>query len=547
MIWTADFNDILLPRFGNANVAQLTPSADDIAALTRVSDDMTTLSAEVSAVVDRGCTYDLPSVPFRLGNVDDPIVLSEIRGRWTPRAALFIGATIDSIRYVFASVLGAAPVPPAPPGSNVPDLPPLLESVRSRLARHDAWLRTHPVSPDALTGGFVDVDGDGAIGDADELLVDLFEPGKKTRVFDFRGAAPIDRVVLPKGAFTPTAALPGPRCGYRRWHVDTLFDADVGTTDGMSFSPDGTTIAFPKRIDGRYQVHTSRLDGSGLTCLTCSHPASGNDGVRFRPGHADTVLFISTRDHPHSVGGAGGGFGQELYAMRADGSGATRLTTSGAWATNYHANFSHDGQRLVWGTTQNRTWDVMVADFVDDVSGIRLENVRRLTHDTSWWESHDFSVDGTKVLATNTRAGWQSADLYAIDVASGALTRLTDDLAWDEHAHLSPDGRKISWISGRWRPASVWRMTDGSLGAAYDFYWIGPGIFFNFLNPPAGFATELTLMDADGTGVTRLTSDDEVCADNVWSPDGTKILFRQTPTATKLPAKLRLLTFDDCR
>jgi len=29
-----------------------------------------------------------------------------------------------------------------------------------------------------------------------------------------------------------------------------------------------------------------------------------------------------------------------------------------------------------------------------------------------------------------------------VDVATGARTRITDDLAWDEHAHLSPDGRK---------------------------------------------------------------------------------------------------------
>jgi len=44
----------------------------------------------------------------------------------------------------------------------------------------------------------------------------------------------------------------------------------------------------------------------------------------------------------------------------------------------------------------------------------------------------------------------------------------------------------------------------------------------------------------------RLTEDDEVVADNEWSPDATRILFRQTPVGTGKAAKLRLLTFDDC-
>jgi len=39
-------------------------------------------------------------------------------------------------------------------------------------------------------------------------------------------------------------------------------------------------------------------------------------------------------------------------------------------------------------------------------------------------------------------------------------------------------------------------------------------------------ATELTLMDADGTNVTRLTTDGGACADNQWNPDATKIVCR---------------------
>ncbi|HEX4476318.1 MAG TPA: hypothetical protein VH142_14630 [Polyangiaceae bacterium] len=545
MLWVDDFNQYLLPVYGNQDPSTFQVDDAILPKLVDISNEMDVISASVDPILDAKCEYDAPHVPFLFGDSADPVVLSDIRGTWTPAAAAFIGASVDSLRYLFQVTLGPVPVQPAPPGQTAPLLPVLMQSVHDRIAAMDAWVHAHPTTPDELKGGWNDANGDGRMDEGDHLLIDLFNPGTDQRTFDYSGVTPVDHESLPVGAFTPTAQLPASKCGYQKFHIDTLFDTNVGTTDGMSFSPDGTKIAFPEQVNGTYEVQIANLDGSSPTCITCNQPVSWNDGVRWRPKHPDTLLFISTRDHPHSTGGAGGGFGQELYAMRTDGSQQTRLTTSGAWATNYHANFSSDGDRVVWTTTQGHTWDVTVADFVDDASGFHLANEKRLTHDTTWWETHDFSLDGTKVLTTNTRAGWQSADLYTVDIATGALTRLTDDPSWDEHAHLSPDGRKISWISGRWRPASALRLTDGSLDATYDFYWIGPAILLNFVNPPAGFSTELTLMDADGSNVTRLTTDDQVCADNQWSPDATKILFRQTPQSGG-NARLRLLSFDDC-
>lgn len=90
------------------------------------------------------------------------------------------------------------------------------------------------------------------------------------------------------------------------------------------------------------------------------------------------------------------------------------------------------------------------------------------------------------------------------------------------------------------------RLTDGSISPVFDFFWIVPAILFEFANPPAGFSAELTLMDADGSNLQRLTFEDQVVADNVWSPDARRILFRQTPTAPRGPSRIRILTFEDC-
>jgi Tol biopolymer transport system component len=350
---------------------------------------------------------------------------------------------------------------------------------------------------------------------------------------------------LPLGTLSTTASLPTAKCKYQAFHIDDVATGtDVTSTDGMSFSPDDTKIVFPLLVDGKSQLHTANIDGSSPTCLTCGQPGN-NDGVRWRPGDPNTMIFISDRDHPYATGNAGGGFGQELYAMNADGSQPTRLTQSDAWATNYHVNWSPDGMHIVWGRTEARTWDVMVADFVNDASGMHLANTRTLIHDTTWWETHGWTNDNKYVLTTNSSAGFNSTDLYLVDVTSGARTRLTDNPAWDEHGHISPDGREISWISGRWHPASVLRLNDGSLQPIYDFLWIFPGIFFEFLHAPAGYTSELTLMDADGSNIRQLTNDQQVVADNQWSFDATKIIFRETAEDGQ-STRIRVLSFDDC-
>jgi Tol biopolymer transport system component len=456
-----------------------------------------------------------------------------------------MAALFDSISYGLQAEFAPKPVPAPPAGDTVPSLPPLLDSMRQHLLAQDALFVSEPADPTIPRGGWLDRNKNGKPDSADELLIDIFEPGTDKRIFDFSGAELVTGESLPLGALTRTASLPPPKCKYELFHIDDVeTGSNVTGTDGLTFSPDGTKIAFPLLVNGKTQVYTANPDGTGTVCLTCGQ-SGNNDGVRWRPGAGGEIIFISDRDHPYATGNAGGGFGQELYAMRADGSEPTRLTQSDTWATNYHVNWSPDGMHIVWGRTEARAWDVVVADFASDASGMRLVGTRTLVHDTSWWETHGFTADNKYVITTNTRAGFQSTDIYAIEIATGARTRLTNNTAWDEHAHLSPDGREIAWISSRYHPASVLRLNDGAIAPTFDFLWIIPGIFFEFLHPPAGYTTELTIMDADGSNLHALTSDQQVVADSQWSFDGKKIIFRQSSN-TAQSTRIRVLTFDDC-
>jgi len=497
-------------------------------------------------VTSLGCEYDLAKLPLLIGDASDPIVNGEVRGTWTTRTAALLGAIHSALLYDFQVVAAPQPVT-FPDGGTTPDLPPLLAAMKQFLQLDQSLLLTQPTTPAQLRGGWFDRNGDHIPDSADELLIDVFKPGTNQRVFDFSTAEFVPGQALPQLPLTPTLALPPPRCGYQKFHIDDLASGpNVNGADGVTIAPDGTKAAIPLTdANGKSQVNTVNLDGTGATCLTCGQPGN-NDGARWRPGFGDVILFVSTRDHANAIGGDGAGIGQELYAMRPDGSHATRLTVSDLWATNYHANWSPDGRHIVWGRTEDRAWDVMVADFVEDIFGMRLVNQRRVVHDTTWWETHGFTADNRNIITTNTRAGFQSTDIYAIDLLTGLRKRLTSNLTWDEHAHLSPDGGKLAWISSRYQPAAVAALNDGSLSPIMDFFWIVPGIFFEFANPPAGYTTELTIMDTDGTHLQQLTSDNQVVADNQWSEDGRRIIFRQTSGVTAA-SRIRLLTFDDCR
>jgi Tol biopolymer transport system component len=294
-------------------------------------------------------------------------------------------------------------------------------------------------------------------------------------------------------------------------------------------------IVYNEAVEDHQQVHTIRPDGSEVTCLTCGSPGN-NDGPEWSPD-GSKILFLSDRDHPFAFGSAGGGAGQELYVMDANGGNQTRLTFSPSHATNDHAHFSNSGQKVLWTTTANWTWDVLIADFVEDSSGTHLDNITQLTYDTTWYETHDFSPDDQQILFTASRDGFLNGEIYTMDLDSGEVTRLTNFAGWDEHAHFSPDGQKILWISSRHQGAALERFPLSGLPPILDFWLVIPATPMAFINPPIGYTTELYLMDANGENIQQLTFAGGVTADNSWSPDGTSIVYGSGGT-------INLLTFE---
>jgi Tol biopolymer transport system component len=177
-----------------------------------------------------------------------------------------------------------------------------------------------------------------------------------------------------------------------------------------------------------------------------------------------------------------------------------------------HPHFSHDGKRLLWaerlgsGGGAFGRWVLKLADFSFQRGTPRLSNIRNLPPEPgrAFYESHGFSPDDSRVIFSSTRDG--NLEIYTLRLEDHAVERLTNDPAWDEHSHFSPDGKWIVWMSSR-------------------------GLRFQ-ARPRFELETEFWLMRADGSCPRRLTSMHDpssphfreegfvVAADVAWAEDG---------------------------
>ncbi len=142
---------------------------------------------------------------------------------------------------------------------------------------------------------------------------------------------------------------------------------------------------------------------------------------------------------------------------------------------------------IAFSSLAPRGWDLYVAD-VQTHESLRLTDYPALDYNAA------FSPDGQSIAFVSERDG--NLELYTIRVDGSGLRRLTDDFALDDHPAWSPDGRRLAFVSTR-LPAAV------------------PGQAWN----------AIYLMNADGSGVKRLSRAGTADYSPAWSPKGDLIAF----------------------
>jgi YD repeat-containing protein len=255
-------------------------------------------------------------------------------------------------------------------------------------------------------------------------------------------------------------------------------------------------IAFASNRTGSTQIYIMSGDGSGQTRLTYS--GANDDYPRWSPNGAK-ILFQSDRDNSAT------GY-MDIYVMNADGSGVTRLTSDAN--DDSMATWSPDGTKIVFQSLRNGVSYQVYSMNADGSNQVSLTNTLFSEGEPSW------SPDGTKIAFASDRDRPGFDSVYVMNGNGSNQTRITfstGDLE-DTQPVWSRDGSKIAFVSTRDSILETWQETDDNGNV--------------ITKSKRDINKEIYVMNADGSGQTRLTTNLANDDSPSWSPDGSKIVFR---------------------
>lgn len=226
----------------------------------------------------------------------------------------------------------------------------------------------------------------------------------------------------------------------------------LATEVDPAISPNGRDIIFTSNRTGNNDIFIADITGRNPVNLT-DHAA--NDGwARWSP-NGRQIVFHTNRD--------GGNF--EIYVMNSDGSSPTRVTNYPG--VDQFPDWSPDGQEIVF----RRDVDIYVLDLGTGQTRRLTETAPLLNQMATW------SPNGKQLVFMSARNGYPS--VFVMNADGSFPTNLTPK---------DPGDLDSQWVSR----APSWSTT-------------GRQIYFMSSRPSTGLDTEIFIMNADGTGLTRLT------------------------------------------
>lgn len=242
---------------------------------------------------------------------------------------------------------------------------------------------------------------------------------------------------------------------------------------------------------GFFRVWTMSPDGANLKCLTCDHPQlpdKHHGNPAWHPSGRYIVFQAADPDLAGPMGKStlhkiytnpGAGVQNNVWIMSRDASRLWQVTRLGREEGILHPHFSADGSRMIWAQRVSNEggigrWVMKLASFAEVGDDVAVNVIATLTPGSMlFYETHGFSPDGESILFTGMPAGGGGADfdIYTYHLRTAALRQLTDEKLrqWDEHAHFTPDGRHIVWMSSMGSPQPPSRLNQLQLKT--DF-WI---------------------------------------------------------------------------
>ncbi|NOG50164.1 MAG: hypothetical protein HND48_12555 [Chloroflexi bacterium] len=197
--------------------------------------------------------------------------------------------------------------------------------------------------------------------------------------------------------------------------VHRLTDAVFSET-GPTWGPDGSEIAFVGTYDGVAELWAIQPDGGGLRKIIGQPDVTIPSGPAWSPD-GQYIVFSARTDEPT---------GSEIYLVRADGTGLTRLTYSQGF--DYEPKWSPDGRQIAFTTARTGINSLGLMNF----DGSDQEVLTQSAFYPTWLP------DGSAILYQGYDAGF---DLYTYRLDNGTITKLTDTPTLEEgYPAVAPDG-----------------------------------------------------------------------------------------------------------
>ena len=247
-----------------------------------------------------------------------------------------------------------------------------------------------------------------------------------------------------------------------------------------TWSPDGRRIAFSSDRDGDFDIYIMDANGKKVTNMT--ENSIGDDGSPHWSPVSQKVVFTSNRD----------GEAHMVYLLDVQTGNQRKLTTFSSFAA--FPRWSPNGSQIAYFSAepsdnphQTRAIWRMKPD------GTNLET---LVIDGEPNAHPKYSPDG-KWIAFDSKRDFNT-DIYALNLETQELNRLTTHLGDHLYPVWSPDGKRIAFMSSRDGNADIFTMT------------------------------------VDREQLINLTKSDMLEAYPTWSPDGEQIAFSRALGDTSL-------------
>jgi Tol biopolymer transport system component len=223
-------------------------------------------------------------------------------------------------------------------------------------------------------------------------------------------------------------------------------------------------------------------------------------GQRTRVGNIESPGYLSpgiavSRDGSMVAYSGNDGERLVIYVANADGTDIRPLEETGRDGAAVGPQFSPDGSQIVYQAQGpgNLVGDVFVVDVATGAT-TRVTDLEPV-HNDLWYMGPQFSPDGRTILFTSPRASDtnQEWDLWSVPVSGGTPELV---LRGAIGGHLSPDGRRLAYFEPN--PSH---------------------------NDP--FRGDMWLADADGSNPRRVTGVQGDVFSARWSPVGTRIAYTE--------------------